>query len=272
LKQDGFEPWLDVENLLPGQDWESEIRRAIRAADIIVVGLSKKSMSTAGFVHREINYALNIADEQPEGALFIIPLRFEECQVPQRLQRWHWADWFEESAYERLVLSLRARAVFLRIIAPPAIQIDELPKPHAKVESQFRRLIEEYRMFQTNVAGRRSVDDQFRRGEGRLPLGELQRLLEEHDDQETSMAVAMALGTAHSSDDMVLLTALLARLLRSPFERARFRAAGAIGRRSGTLPERERKVLIVSLEKAIAKEQSEAVQNALESALTIVQI
>lgn len=272
LKHDGFEPWLDVENLLPGQDWENEIRRAIRAADIVVVGLSKKSTTAAGFVHKEISYALDVADEQPEGALFIIPLLFEECQVPERLRRWHWANWFEESAYERLVLSLMERAVFLGIAAPPAILVDEIEKPNARIASLFTTLIERYRMFQTNVAGRRSVDDQFRRGDGRLPLDELQRLLEEHKDQETSMAVAMALGTADPSDDLVLLTALLAQLLRSPFERTRFRAAGAIGRRSGTLPDRERNVLVESLRRALAKERSEPVQNALESALTILQI
>jgi hypothetical protein len=31
LKQDGFRPWLDEEDLLPGHDWNDEIRRAVRA-------------------------------------------------------------------------------------------------------------------------------------------------------------------------------------------------------------------------------------------------
>lgn len=28
LQNDGFDPWLDEENILPGQDWEHEISRA----------------------------------------------------------------------------------------------------------------------------------------------------------------------------------------------------------------------------------------------------
>ena len=34
LKQEGFNPWLDQENIVPGQDWEKEIRKAIKEADI----------------------------------------------------------------------------------------------------------------------------------------------------------------------------------------------------------------------------------------------
>ena len=29
LKKDGFEPWLDEEDLIPGQDWETAIRKAV---------------------------------------------------------------------------------------------------------------------------------------------------------------------------------------------------------------------------------------------------
>jgi rod shape-determining protein MreB len=50
-----------------------------------------------------------VADEQPEGAIFIIPVRLEECEVPDRLRRWHWVDLFDEKGYERLVSSLRQR-------------------------------------------------------------------------------------------------------------------------------------------------------------------
>jgi hypothetical protein len=34
---------------------------------------------------------------------FIIPLRFEECEVPKRLAKWHWEDHFKENWYSRLM-------------------------------------------------------------------------------------------------------------------------------------------------------------------------
>jgi len=37
LRQDGFQPWLDEEELLPGQDWEPEIRKAVRESDVVLV-------------------------------------------------------------------------------------------------------------------------------------------------------------------------------------------------------------------------------------------
>jgi hypothetical protein len=43
-------------------------------------------------VQKEIKFALDVADEQPEDTIFLIPLKLEECDVPERLARWHWVD------------------------------------------------------------------------------------------------------------------------------------------------------------------------------------
>ena len=59
---------------------------------------------------KEIKYALDVADEQPEGTIFIIPLRLEECAVPEQLSEWQWVNYFEEQGYDKLVRALRARA------------------------------------------------------------------------------------------------------------------------------------------------------------------
>jgi hypothetical protein len=61
----------------------------------------------SGYVHKEIKQALDIADEQPEGSIFLIPVRLEPCQVPDRLGTWQWVDLFAPGAYERLLLSLK---------------------------------------------------------------------------------------------------------------------------------------------------------------------
>ncbi len=110
LRADGFAPWLDEEDLLPGQDWEREIRRAVRAADVVLVCLSAHSVTKRGFVQKEIRLALDVADEQPEGTIYIIPARLEECEVPDRLRPLHWVDLFEPRGYERLLDALRRRA------------------------------------------------------------------------------------------------------------------------------------------------------------------
>ncbi len=110
LRADGFEPWLDEKDLLPGYDWELEITKAVRNSHVVVVTLSKASIMTAGFRQKEIRFALDIAEEQPEGTIFIIPVRLEDCEVPLRLRRSHWVNFFNEDGYERLVSALRKRA------------------------------------------------------------------------------------------------------------------------------------------------------------------
>ncbi len=71
--------WFNKAKLLPGQDWELEIRKAVREADVVVVCLSKKQFNQAGFRQKEVRLALDTAMEKPEGEIFIIPARLEEC-------------------------------------------------------------------------------------------------------------------------------------------------------------------------------------------------
>lgn len=110
LRTGPVDPWLDEEKLLPGHDWRLEIGKAIRAAHAVVVCLSTKSVSKTGFVQKEIREALDVADEQPEGSIFLIPVKLDDCQVPQRLQKWHWVKLDEPNGFERLLAALSARA------------------------------------------------------------------------------------------------------------------------------------------------------------------
>ena len=109
LTNDGVDAWLDKEKLLPGQDWELEIRKAVREADVVVVCLSKQ-FNQAGFRQKEVRWSLDTAMEQPEGEIFIIPARLEECATLENLRKWHWVDLFELQGYENLFRALQVRA------------------------------------------------------------------------------------------------------------------------------------------------------------------
>ncbi len=118
LSAENIDPWLDEEKLLPGQEWNQEISKAVRTSDVVIVCLSRGSIGKAGYVQKEIKYALDVADEQPEGTIFLIPLKLEACEVPERLRRWEWVNYFEENGYKRLMNALRARANTLGITLP----------------------------------------------------------------------------------------------------------------------------------------------------------
>ena len=113
-----LQPWLDEEELYPGQDWNFEIEKAVEAADVIIVCLSKGSTTKEGYVQREIRISLDYADYKPEGTLYIIPVRLEECEPPRRLRSWQYADYFEgqrERAFQRLLVSLKRRIESLEL-------------------------------------------------------------------------------------------------------------------------------------------------------------
>jgi hypothetical protein len=109
LLTDGIRPWLDEEDILPGENWEEAIRKAIRASDMVLVCLSATSVSKIGYLQKEIKSVLDVADEQPEGNIFLIPVRLDPCDVPSRLSEWQWVDLFDEGGYQRLMRSLRSR-------------------------------------------------------------------------------------------------------------------------------------------------------------------
>src|SRR5215471_6028771 len=108
LKAEGFEPWLDEENLLPGQLWNQEIRRALRNSDFILIFFSQNSVAKRGYVQREMKLALDTWEEVPEGQIHTIPIRLDACQIPERFKPFQWVDFFGNGGWERLIRAIRA--------------------------------------------------------------------------------------------------------------------------------------------------------------------
>jgi hypothetical protein len=107
LKEAGYRPWLDKEDLLPGQDWRHEIETIIRNPyNIVVACLSCNSVTKRGVVQQEIKWALDVLDQTPEGTIYLIPARLEECQVPSRLSELHWVELFEPDGFGKLKQAL----------------------------------------------------------------------------------------------------------------------------------------------------------------------
>ena len=115
LITDNFDVWLDEVKLIPGQDWDLEIKKAVRNSDTVVVCLSNSSTTKEGYIQKEIRFALDVAEEKPEGTIFIIPAKLEDCNVPSRMSRFQWANLFENNGYSKLKEALQLRMDDLNI-------------------------------------------------------------------------------------------------------------------------------------------------------------
>lgn len=109
LVRDGLNVWLDAERLRPGQDWQSEIRNALLQCGTVVVCLSRVFDEKKGYRHEELKLALEKANFLPDDEVFIIPVRLEECEMPESLRHLHRVDLFKVGGYKRLVRALQER-------------------------------------------------------------------------------------------------------------------------------------------------------------------
>jgi len=107
LKFEKYIPWMDKKNIVGGQDWDLEITRMIEEeSNFFLACLSNNSVSKEGYVQKELKKGFEILDRQPEGRIYLIPVRLDECKVPQRLKKLHWVNLFEFQGMENLLRAI----------------------------------------------------------------------------------------------------------------------------------------------------------------------
>ncbi len=122
IEKAGIKTWLDKEYLLPGQKWRTVIRKEIRECSHFLALLSSKSLSTRGFVQKELKMALDMLGEFPDDEIFVIPVRIEECEPEdEQLQEIHRADLFP--SYEKGLRDILR--VLWREESPPQKEVDK---------------------------------------------------------------------------------------------------------------------------------------------------
>lgn len=97
LQEAGFEPWMDEQKLLPGQNWPRAIQRAIEVSDFFLICFSRRSVAKRGFFQSELRYALDVAACMPLEKIFLVPVRLTSCEVPLQIaRRTQYIDLFPE--------------------------------------------------------------------------------------------------------------------------------------------------------------------------------
>lgn len=101
LKAAGHRPWLDEQNLVPGQMWHNEVDRAIRQTDVMLLLFSSNSELQRGFVAKEIELATRMLTGA-RGPI-LISVRLDHVEPPTNLRQLTWVDYFLPDGPERLI-------------------------------------------------------------------------------------------------------------------------------------------------------------------------
>ena len=96
LKEWGLDVWFDEESLLPGQDWEVEIKKAIEESDFVALLLSNNSVARRGYFHKEVKKALDVLQMMPFGHIYLLPVRLDDCKIPPQLAPVQYVDLFPD--------------------------------------------------------------------------------------------------------------------------------------------------------------------------------
>lgn len=106
LSEAGFSPWMDHKNILPGADWAHSIRQAIQQCDFFFICLSNKSANRRGEVQKEVQLAFEKQKGMLPGDIYLIPIKLEECEIPEQFSKLQVVSLFEKGAWDRLINAL----------------------------------------------------------------------------------------------------------------------------------------------------------------------
>lgn len=97
LKNEGIEAWIDKFTIPGGKRWKKAIKKAIDESRYFLAVISTHSETKRGYLHKERAYAFELLGEFPEDAIYIIPIRLDECMPAHDiLSELQWIDMFPD--------------------------------------------------------------------------------------------------------------------------------------------------------------------------------
>jgi len=147
LRAAGAKVWLDQLDIQPGNPWDNAIEAALNDAPQMLLVLSPSSAKSEN-VRNEISYAL-------EQGKIIIPVLYQDCTVPLRLQRTQRIDF--RADYARGLSALMAH---LHVAQPDKDVLDKAAEDEARRRAAWQaRESEVLRLRQLNDEKLREQDE-----------------------------------------------------------------------------------------------------------------
>ncbi|MCU0432352.1 MAG: toll/interleukin-1 receptor domain-containing protein [Bacteroidia bacterium] len=87
IKNAGGDPWLDREQIKPGDEWPELTLNTLKASDYTILILSRQSVNSKGFVQEEFLEA--IKEMKRRNRKYIFTFKTDDCEIPEPLRHLH---------------------------------------------------------------------------------------------------------------------------------------------------------------------------------------
>ena len=84
----------------------SIFKHALRGSDFFIACLSRRAVAKRGYVQTEFKLAQDAALRMPEGSIYVIPVRMDDCEVPSSLSQYQYVDLEEPDAINKIVRAM----------------------------------------------------------------------------------------------------------------------------------------------------------------------
>ncbi len=138
LLEVGVQSWMDTKRIIAGDDWEKEILTALNNSSLVLIFLSNSSVTRLGYFQKEVKYALERAYEKPDGELFIIPIKLDDCAIPDALRIYQYVDFStsKEKGWKELIRSINTKQKKFNLPLSPKIKFDGNSEPEQEIRSE----------------------------------------------------------------------------------------------------------------------------------------
>lgn len=109
ILSEGYKPWLDKKSLLSGQDFDYFIMNEIKKSDFAIVLLSSNSILKRSYKRKEYAAILERKKMMLADDIYIIPVKLDECQIPDDFDGIEWLDRFDEDFEQKIFLSINSQ-------------------------------------------------------------------------------------------------------------------------------------------------------------------
>jgi hypothetical protein len=139
LTAEGFVVLKDPGDVSSGADWKESFRTVIRDSRFFLIGLSNNSVDQQGRLEKTLRSKLEILWKGLNNETWLLPVRLEECLVPEKLLAFTPVDLFVKDGFGNLLeamnVVIRRRKSLAEAFSPELME-QSVPEPSSIFDSE----------------------------------------------------------------------------------------------------------------------------------------